>query len=115
LEHVQAKPAARPDGIIFELVGGPALPQVARAAVATGIAWVVLNREVDYVKDLRRISKAVFAVASDNLEIGRIQGKQLATLLPKGGSVLYIQGPVETDACKLRTEGMNETSLRTFR
>jgi len=47
-------------------------------------------------------------VTSDNLEIGRIQGRQMLTLLPQGGSVLYIQGPSETDACKLRTAGMYE-------
>ena len=70
-------------------MGGPALPQVARAAVAAGIGWVVLNREIGYVKQLRQAFKVpVFTVASDNLEIGRIQGRQLAALLPNGGSVL---------------------------
>ena len=110
LTFVQGDPQARPDAIIFEPVGGPALPQVARAAVAAGIGWVVLNREIGYVKQLRQaLQVPVFAVASDNLEIGRIQGRQLAALLPKGGSVLYIQGPSETDACKLRNAGLYET------
>lgn len=110
LKLVQCDPQARPDGIIFEPVGGPALPQVARAAVAAGIGWVVLNREIGYVKQLRQAFKVpVFGVASDNLEIGRIQGRQLAALLPNGGSVLYIQGPSETDACKLRNAGLYET------
>jgi ribose transport system substrate-binding protein len=110
LKFVQCDPEARPDGIIFEPVGGPALPQVARAAVAAGIAWVVLNREIGYMKQLRQAFKVpVFAIASDNLEIGRIQGRQLAALLPNGGSVLYIQGPSETDACKLRNAGLYET------
>ncbi len=110
LKHVQAAPEARPDGIIFEPVGGLALPQVARAAVSAGIAWVVLNREVEYVRQLRSAFKApVFIVAVDNLEAGRIQGRQLAALLPNGGSVLYIQGPSDADASKLRTAGMYET------
>jgi ribose transport system substrate-binding protein len=110
LQFVQSAPEARPDGIILEPVGGPALPQVARAAVMAGIGWVVLNREVDYIRQLRQVSKSpIFGVSSDNLEIGRIQGRQLAALLPNGGSVLYIQGPAETDACKLRTAGMYET------
>ncbi len=110
LKFVQADPGSRPDGIVFEPVGGPALPLVGRAAVAAGISWVVLNREVEYVKQLRQAFKVpVFVVASDNLEIGRIQGRQLAALLPNGGSVLYIQGPSETDASKLRTAGMYET------
>jgi ribose transport system substrate-binding protein len=110
LKFVQAEPELLPTGIILEPVGGTALPQVARAAVAAGIGWVVLNRDVDYVKQLRQSFKVpVFAVASDNLEIGRIQGKQLAALLPKGGTVLCIQGPGEADAAKLRTLGMQET------
>jgi len=110
LKFVQADPASRPDGIIFEPVGGPALPQVGRAAVANGIAWVVLNREVEYIKQLRQAFKVpVFVVTSDNHEIGRIQGRQLCALLPNGGSVLYIQGPSEADASKLRATGMYET------
>ena len=34
---------------------------------------------------------------------------QLAALLPKGGSVLYVQGPSENSAAKDRTAGMMET------
>ena len=110
LKFVQASPEIRPDGIIMEPVGGTALPQVASAAVASGIGWVVMNREVGYIRQLRQTAKApVFGVASDNLEVGRIQGRQLAALLPNNGSVLYIQGPSETDACKLRTAGLYET------
>lgn len=110
LKFVQADADDRPTGIIFEPVGGPALQQVARAAASAGIAWVVLNREVEYVKELRKsFSPPIFGVTSDNMEIGRIEGKQIAALLPKGGTVLYLQGPAETDACKLRTAGMYET------
>lgn len=110
LKYVQCAPEARPDGIIFEPVGGLALPQVGRAAVASGISWVVLNREVEYVKQLRSSFKVpVFIVAVDNLEAGRIQGRQMGALLPNGGSVLYIQGPPDADTSKLRTAGMNET------
>ncbi|HUK49070.1 MAG TPA: sugar ABC transporter substrate-binding protein [Terriglobales bacterium] len=110
LKFVQAETGRRPDGIIFEPVGGPALPQVARAAVAEDIAWVVMNRDLEYVKQLRQSYKVpCFSLGSDHLETGRIQGRQLAVLLPNGGSVLYIQGPTETDASKLRTAGMYET------
>src|SRR5260370_6534085 len=81
LKFVQAEAKSRSDGIILEPVGGTGLPQVARAAV---IAWVVLNRELDYVRQLRQSFKVpVFGVTSDNLEIGRIQAQQLAALLPK--------------------------------
>jgi ribose transport system substrate-binding protein len=110
LKIIQSKSEAHPDGIIFEPVGGTALPQVARAAAAAGISWIVLNRDVDYIKEFRRTYKVpLFAVTSDHEEIGRIQGRQFSALLPKGGSVLYIQGPSESSAAKLRTSGMYET------
>ncbi len=85
------------------------MPQVARAAAAAGIGWAVLNRDANYIPELRRSSSApVFGVSSDHLEIGRIQGRQFAALLPKGGSILYIQGPAENSAAKERTTGMQE-------
>lgn len=110
LKVIQSKSEAHPDGIVFEPVGGTALPQVARAAASAGISWVVLNRDVDYIAEFRRTYKVpLFSVTSDHEEIGRIQGRQFAALLPKGGNVLYIQGPSENSAAKLRTSGMYET------
>jgi len=110
LKIIQSNAASHPDGIIFEPVGGTAFPQVARAAAAAGIGWVVLNREVEYLSDLRRDFRLpIFGISSDHEEIGRIQGKQIAALLPKGGSVLLIQGPAESLAAKQRTTGMYET------
>lgn len=110
LRAIQAPPEDRPHAIVFEPVGATALPQVARAAVAEGIGWCILNRDAPYVPDLRRLGKApVFTITSDHVEIGRIQGRQFAALLPQGGSVLYIQGPSENSAAKERTAGMMET------
>src|SRR5207244_7520183 len=54
-------------------------------------------------------SAPIFGLSSDHLEIGRIQGRQFAALLPHGGAVLYIQGPAENSAAKERTMGMQET------
>jgi ribose transport system substrate-binding protein len=110
LKVVQAPPEQRPDAIVFEPVGGTALPQVARAAATAGIGWAVLNRDANYLDELRKTTSApMFGVSSDHLEIGRLQGRQLAALLPKGGAVLYIQGPSENSAAKERTAGMQET------
>jgi ribose transport system substrate-binding protein len=110
LKAVQASLENRPDAIVFEPVGGTALPQVARAAAAARIGWAVLNRDAAYLDELRKISAApMFAVSSDHIEIGRLQGRQLTALLPKGGAVLYIQGPSENPAAKERTAGMQET------
>jgi len=110
LHYIQDSSVARPDAILFEPAGGTAFPQVARAAVAAGIGWAVLNHDADYIADLRRTFKVpIFAVSSDHVEVGRIQGKQFAALLPNGGSVLYIEGPANSSASKERTRGMNQT------
>jgi ribose transport system substrate-binding protein len=110
LKIIQSRSDALPDGIIFEPVGGTALPQVARAAAIAGIGWVVLNRDVEYISELRKAYRVpAFCITSDHEEIGRIQGRQLAAILPKGGSVLYIQGPSESLAAKQRTFGMYES------
>jgi len=110
LNAVQAVPQLRPDAIVFEPVGATALPQVARAAAAANVGWVVLNRDANYISDLRRQYKVpIFCVSNDHTEIGRIQGRQFAALLSKGGNVLYIQGPSENSAAKERTGGMLST------
>ncbi len=110
LHYVQDSGVARPDAIMFEPAGGTAFPQVARAAAAAGIGWVVLNHEVDYIAELRRTYKVpVFAISSDHEAVGKIQGLQFGALLPNGGSILYIEGPANSSAAKERTVGMNLT------
>jgi ribose transport system substrate-binding protein len=110
LNVIQSRSEPHPDAILLEPVGGPALPQVARAAAGAGIGWVLLNRDVEYIAELRKGFKVpIFAVTSDHEEIGRIQGRQMAALLPNDGSVLYIEGPSDSSAAKQRTAGMYET------
>ncbi|HXM67743.1 MAG TPA: substrate-binding domain-containing protein [Candidatus Acidoferrum sp.] len=110
LHYIQGSAASRPDAILFEPSGGTAFPQVARAAVGADIGWVVLNHEADYLHQLRQSSQVpVFSISSDHIEVGKIQGKQFAALLPQGGSVLYIEGPANSSAAKERTAGMNLT------
>lgn len=110
LHYVQDSGVVRPDAIMFEPAGGTAFPQVARAAAAAGIGWVVLNHEVDYILDLRRTFKVpVFAISSDHQEVGKIQGQQFGALLPMGGSILYIEGPANSSAARERTAGMHLT------
>ena len=109
LDIIQTRDA-RVDGILVEPASRTAFPKVAQAAVTSGTAWVVLNGEADYLRELRSSSTVpAFAVSADNHEVGRIQGRQLAALLPAGGSVLYIQGPSLSTVTEQRTAGMIET------
>jgi ribose transport system substrate-binding protein len=110
LSSIQSTTAPRPDAIIFEPAGSTAHPQVARAAAAAGIGVVLLNRDADYIAELRRVFHVpAFTITSNHEEIGRIQGQQLGALLPAGGIVLYIQGPAESSAAKQRYTGLLET------
>jgi ribose transport system substrate-binding protein len=116
LKAIQSQKELRPDAILVEPVGGTALPQVARAACAAGIGWVVLNRRPDYLAELRTQATApIFAVSADHDEIGRIQGRQFAALLPRGGSLLYIEGPTRSSSAAKRTAGMLETKPSNIR
>jgi ribose transport system substrate-binding protein len=110
LEFVQGPEASRPDAIIFEPAGGTGFPQVARAAAAAKIGWGILNQDADYIRQLRQeFNVPVFSISCAHVEVGKIQGKQLAALLPQGGSVLYIEGPANSTPSKERTTGMNLT------
>jgi ribose transport system substrate-binding protein len=112
LQYIQSS-TGRPDAIIMEPIGGTSLPIVARTAADAGIGWVVLNREIDYAKEISEIRNVpVFSISSDHEEIGRIQGNQFTALLPNGGSVLYIEGPSASSAARQRTAGMGQTKAR---
>jgi ribose transport system substrate-binding protein len=92
------------------------LRRVAEAAVAKGIAWVMSNSEVDYIKHLRKNPRVpVFTVTQGQREIGQLQGKQLAALLPQGGSVLYVEGPSMSSVAIQRREGMESAKSRNIR
>jgi ribose transport system substrate-binding protein len=110
LEVVQSRSTPRPDAILFEPLTITGLGRAAEAAVGAGIGWVVLNSDVDYLDRLRSSSSVpVFSVTRDHTEIGRIQGRQFAALLPEGGTVLYVQGPANNSAALQRTTGMEST------
>ena len=108
LAAVQAPVGERPDAIVVE-PAGTSMPHVARAAVQQGIGWIVVNRSADYVAELRAARSVVVAgIEVDNLEVGRLQGRQFAALLPGGGTVLYLEGP-SIDVSKQRHAGTLET------
>jgi ribose transport system substrate-binding protein len=104
-------PAKRPDAILVEPVG-TGMVQIATAAVASGIAWAIINSEVDYISRLRQLRQPslvpVFSILSDHDAIGKIQGQQIAAILGETGCVLYIEGPTGNVA-RVRSKGMLST------
>jgi ABC-type sugar transport system substrate-binding protein len=70
----------------------------------------VSNAQVEYLAELRKNAKVpVFLVSQDHVEVGRIQGRQIAALLPEGGSALYLRGPTMSSLASRRFEGLEST------
>ena len=110
LKALQSDPSQRPHGIIVEPVGATSFPQVAKTAAAAGIGWAVLSRGAEYTAELRRTTKTpVFSVSADQVEVGRIQARQAVALLPRGGTILVIQGPTVSSVSKERLTGLQES------
>jgi len=107
---IHAPEDERPLALVVQTRVPDGLERVARNAAAAGIGWVLLNRTAPYLQALRQEHPrlALSAVTTDHLEIGRIQGRQFRALLPRGGSVLYVQGPPETAAAQARLQAMQE-------
>ena len=116
LKIIESTAESWPNAFLVEPVSATGLRRVAEGAVAAGIAWVISNSEVDYVRQLRKSPRVpVFTVTQGQREIGQLQGKQLAALLPDGGSVLYVEGPSMSAVAEQRREGMESTKPRNVR
>lgn len=109
-ERVHRAEGERPRAIVLHSVTGEGLQRVARNAVGYGIGWIVLNRRVGYVEELRRgrPDLPIAMVSPDQVEIGRIQGRQVKALARRGGMILYLQGPADTSSAQDRLQGSRE-------
>ncbi len=102
--------AERPAAFLVEPVAGDGYERVARNAVRAGIGWLLMNSRVPYLASLRDDSPnlPISSVSTDQVEIGRIQARQFRALLPRGGALLYVQGPTDTTAATDRYQGLQE-------
>jgi hypothetical protein len=76
-----------------------------------GVGLIVLNHGREELVAALRANYPrlpVTLVAIDNVEFGRMQGRQLRALVPKGGTVLYVRGNPFDTACRDRTTGTQE-------
>jgi ABC-type sugar transport system substrate-binding protein len=99
----------RPDLILVSPVREQMLLPAVRAAARAGIHWGFLTRWLDAITELRREHPHVdiFSVSANQLEIGRLQGQQLATLRTPDAEVIYISGPAGTSSARQRAEGIH--------
>jgi ABC-type sugar transport system substrate-binding protein len=110
LFEVIQNPSSSVNALILEPAGSTAFPRVAHAAVTGGLGWVVMNRDDASIAELRsQSSHPIFAVSADQEETGRILGRQIAILLPRGGTVLCVQGPSGNPVSEQRMVGMGQT------
>ena len=107
---LRAPEEARPAAIVVEAVAQAGMDRVSRNAVKGGIGWILLSGTMSYIDELRNEHPDVLvsSVMADDVEIGRIQGRQARVLLPGGGAFLCVQGPPETPSADGRTQGMTE-------
>jgi ABC-type sugar transport system substrate-binding protein len=109
LYHAIHAPAEeRPCAIVVETVAGEGFERVARNAAAAGVGWVLINRSVGYLDELRRQYPALpfSSVGTDHVQVGHIQGEQLKVLAPGGGPVICVQGPADTSVAQERLQGL---------
>jgi ABC-type sugar transport system substrate-binding protein len=109
---IHAPQAERPAAVLIHTRVPEGLERVARNAARAGIGWFLLNRTAPYLETLRaeHPELAIAAITTDHGEIGRIQARQLAQLAPEASRVLYLQGPPEAPAARLRLEGFQEAA-----
>jgi ABC-type sugar transport system substrate-binding protein len=112
-EYLKRAPDSRPVAFVVEAVATVGFERIARSAVVARVGWVLVSARAPYVETLRRDfpGALVSAATVDDLEIGRIQGRQLLALIPRGGPVLQVQGPSASAATMLRRR-MTEQELK---
>jgi ABC-type sugar transport system substrate-binding protein len=95
--------------ILVSSVRDEVLPDMVREAAEAGIDWALLN-EGSFIDDIREQypARAIFAVTPDQLDIGRIHGRQVRALVGNKGNVLCVTGPISTLMAKQRLGGLKE-------
>lgn len=96
-------------GILVATVRDEGLPDAMSEAAEAGIDCALLN-EGSFIDEIhaKYPNRAVFAVTSDQTEIGRIHGRQVRTLVGDKGRVLTVTGPMNTVMAQQRLAGLKE-------
>jgi ABC-type sugar transport system substrate-binding protein len=96
-------------GILVSTVRDEGLPEAMSEAAEQGIDCALLN-EGSFIDEIhaKYPGRAIFAVTSDQAEIGRIHGRQVHTLVGDKGRVLTVTGPLSTVMAQQRLAGLKE-------
>jgi ABC-type sugar transport system substrate-binding protein len=114
LEQIRSWIHGRFRGRVAALLVHPVLDDMhetaAREAGRAGVGWVMLNRDAAYLDDLRAEHPTLpfFSVTPDQHDIGRAQGRIARALLPRGGKILCITGPVSATSSRQRRAGLEQ-------
>lgn len=109
-EALDAPEPQRPVGIIVEPAAAVGLDAAARRAAEAGVGWVLLGDRDLSLKSIRKQfpGRLLVQVATDNDGIGKLQAQLFRALLPRGGSLLCVEGPSFSAAALHRREGMHK-------
>jgi ABC-type sugar transport system substrate-binding protein len=120
LQQIEAdrRAPAPPDLFIVIPVNKDAVHEILSGIVRTrdDVTCVLLHQPLTRMQNAEReaYGRRLFSVAADQREIGRIQARQLAAVLPAGGGdVLYVQGRQNSFATAQRMLGLLEELPRT--
>jgi ribose transport system substrate-binding protein len=107
---VHAPAGQRPAAIAVEPVQGEGMERLARNAVRAGIGWILQQGGARYLEALRAQNPTVpvASVSVDEQAVGRIQAQQIQALLPRGGGVLVVQGPLDSPNAAARFQGLQQ-------
>lgn len=101
---------SRPHAILVMPAQDGTLLEEVREAARAGIASVVLNRRAAFLQGLRDEfpDLPIFTVSPDDVNIGKIQGRQIRALLPEGGRALLVRGGSGTSTTFDREIGLRD-------
>ncbi|QKZ05021.1 substrate-binding domain-containing protein [Pseudomonas eucalypticola] len=104
LDQVQAFVSQKVDAVIVLPVDTAATDNLTRATVAAHIPLVYVNRRPDQAT----LPEGVVAVASNDIEAGRLQMRYLAEKMGGKGNLAILLGELTQNATHGRTEGVKE-------
>ena len=106
--------AEPPDAVLIMPVQEAAFTDLSVAAVDGGIGWFWLSRSNGAHSELRARAPRVPVcfITPDQVEAGRLQGRQLAALLGDGGHALYVRGRESNESAQRRGAGFREALVR---